>query len=562
MRTFLALFRFLPGPQGRRNLQVLARLLAVFVVLVIIFSVAFHYLMELEGRRYSWTTGVYWTMVVMSSLGFGDITFESDIGRAFSVLVLVSGSIFMLVLLPFMLIHFFYVPWMESQSAARAPREIPATTRDHVVLTGLGPIESVLIKMMQRYQRGYVLIVPDLNEALQLFDRGYRVMLGDLDDPETYRRARVDQAALVATTRSDTANTNVSFTVQEISETVPVVATVSSPAAVDILQLAGCDHVLQLGEMLGQALARRILGQDARCHVIGEFGDLLIAEAAPAGTPLVGLSLREARLRDRANINVVGVWQRGHFEIAGPETRIHATSTLVLAGSREQLDTYNAMFGMYRETVAPVIIVGGGRVGRAVGRALEAEGIACYIVERQPERIRDPERYIQGDAAELEVLNRAGIMEAGSVVITTHDDDINIFLTIYCRRLRPDAQILARATLERNVSTLHRAGADFVLSYATTGATIIFNLLRQTDILLLAEGLSAFRLPVPASMVGKSIAACSIRRDTGCNVIAVVRNGAFEVNPDPSVPLPRDAQLVIIGDVEAESRFVRRFTPE
>jgi voltage-gated potassium channel len=562
MRTFLALFRFLPGPQGRRNLQVLARLLAVFLVLVIVFSVAFHYLMELEGRRYSWTTGVYWTMVVMSSLGFGDITFESDIGRAFSVLVLVSGSVFMLVLLPFMLIHFFYVPWMESQSAARAPREIPATTRDHVVLTGLGPIESVLIKMMLRYQRAYVLIVPDLNEALQLFDRGYRVMLGDLDDPETYRRARVDQAALVATTRSDTANTNVSFTVQEISETVPVVATVSSPAAVDILQLAGCDHVLQLGEMLGQALARRILGQDARCHVIGEFDGLLIAEAAPAGTPLVGLSLREARLRDRANINVVGVWQRGHFEIAGPETRIHATSTLVLAGSREQLDAYNAMFGTYRETVAPVIIVGGGRVGRAAGRALEAEGIAYRIVERQPERVRDPEKYVLGDAAELEVLNRAGIMEAGSVVITTHDDDINIFLTIYCRRLRPDAQILARATLERNVSTLHRAGADFVLSYATTGATIIFNLLRRTDILLLAEGLSAFRLPVPASMVGKSIAACSIRRDTGCNVIAVVRNGAFEVNPDPSIPLPRDAQLVIIGDVEAESRFVRRFPPE
>lgn len=54
--------------------------------------------MEREGQTHSWVSGTYWTLVVMSTLGFGDITFPSDVGRAFSVVVLLSGTIFMLVL--------------------------------------------------------------------------------------------------------------------------------------------------------------------------------------------------------------------------------------------------------------------------------------------------------------------------------------------------------------------------------------------------------------------------------------------------------------------------------
>lgn len=69
-------------------------------------------------------TGFYWTLVVMSTLGFGDITFTSDIGRAFSVLVLLSGVILLLILLPFVFIKFF-APWMEAQARSRAPRELP-----------------------------------------------------------------------------------------------------------------------------------------------------------------------------------------------------------------------------------------------------------------------------------------------------------------------------------------------------------------------------------------------------------------------------------------------------
>jgi len=557
--TTSVLISFFGEKRQQRNLRVLVWLFVSFIALLAVFSAGFQWLMAYEGQSHSWITAVYWTFVVMSTLGFGDITFASDVGRLFSIIVLLSGTIFLLVLLPFTFIQFFFLPWIEAREAARAPTRVPLRVRDHVILTHLGPVESALIRMLGQAHVDYVVLVDELTDALLLHDQGIEVMWGPFDDPETYRLAGVERAALVVANRTDTANTNVAFTVREISESVPLVATASSDASVDILDLAGCSRVLRMGEMLGQALARRVLGRDAKCHVIGEFDGLLIAEASAAGTPLVGRSLRQIGLRAHANVNVVGNWNRGKFQIATPDMVIQSTSVLVFAGSREQLDQYDSLFCIYNLTEKSVVIIGGGRVGRAVGAALAQQGIRYVIVERLAERIRDPQHYVLGDAAELEVLVQAGINDCASVVITTHDDDMNVYLTLYCRRLRPDVQILARSNLERNVSTLHRAGADFVLSYATIGATMLYNLLRRSDVLLLAEGLHVFRLPTPPRLQGKTLIDSGIRQTTGCSVIAVVRDGEFDINPPAETVLDAAVELVVIGDAESESRFHTAF---
>ena len=74
--------------------------------------------------------------------------------------------------------------------------------------------------------------------------------------------------------------------------------------------------------------------------------------------------------------------------------------------------------------------------GLWAGRALAEREIDYRIVEKDPALIGDPNKYILGSAAELEVLQQAGIMKAPTVIVTTNDDDLNVYLTIYCRRLR------------------------------------------------------------------------------------------------------------------------------
>lgn len=338
------LYYFLRQGPSRVSLFNLLRFLLLLVALITLYSILFHVIMEFEGQSHSWVTGFYWTLTVMSTLGFGDITFESDLGRIFSSIVLVSGVIFLLILLPFTFIEFFYAPWLRLQAEKRAPSTVPPKTEGHVILTALDPVTSQLIRKLDQYHYQYVLLVGDLNEALRLHDLGYRVMRGDLDNPVTYERAAAERARLVAATGNDMVNTNVAYTVREITDTVPIMTVANHRASVDILELAGSNHVLQLGEMLGQALSRRVSGGDTLAHVIGQFDDLFFAEAPVGDIPLAGLTVRETKLRQQIGVTILGVWERGKFSLAGPDTPISAGTVLVMVGREDDIRRYNELY--------------------------------------------------------------------------------------------------------------------------------------------------------------------------------------------------------------------------
>ena len=563
MRFFTSLLTFfLSNRPRRRNFLLLVRFVALFALLVGAYSVVFHTIMALEGQEFSWFTGVYWTLTVMSTLGFGDITFHTDLGRLFSTVVLLSGTIFMLILLPFTFLQFFWTPWIEAQNAARIPQQLPEDVADHVIITQQDSLTHALIERLDQFHYRYVLVVTDPDEAMRLHDHGMSVIAGHLDDPDTYTRARADKAALVVTTCSDQVSTNITVTVRTVDEKVAIAAIADTPASVDILELAGCTQVFQLAELLGEALARRVSGGDALAHTLGRFDELLIAEATAVRTPLVGKTLAEAGLRRVTGVTVIGVWERGQFESARPESVIGNGTVLLLAAAQEQIDSYNRLFVIYNQYPEPVIIIGSGRVGLATARSLERRGVDYRLVDQDLSRDTEDGRFIGGSAAEFEVLQRAGIETAPSVVITTRDDDTNVYLAIYCRKLRPDLQIIARANDERNISTLHRAGTDFVMSYASMGASAMANMLKDSSTLMVAEGLELFRLPVPAALTRQSIAESSLRARTGCTVVASCIDGGITVNPDPSRPLPERGEIILIGTAEGEREFLRLFASE
>jgi len=416
---------FFQKESTKRNVRQLYKYLLTLSVLVAVYSVLFHFIMEAEGRDHSWITGVYWTLTVMSTLGFGDITFQSDLGKAFSIVVLLSGMIFLLSLLPFMFIKFFYAPWVEAESRKRAPRELPQGTRGHVILTGYDPVTMALIQKLEARRIDYVLIESDFKRALDLYDMGVKVAVGDADDPETYRRLRVDQAALVAATNRDEINTNIAFTVRELSESVPILTTADSPYSEDILRMAGSTKVLLLYEILGRSLAAWTVGGDCRANIISRFDHLIIAEFAAMGTPLVGKTLAESRLRESFGINVVGIWDRGRFSVPHADTRIERTTVLVLAGSEENLAAYDEVYSFYhlcKLTLDPILIVGSGRVGDTIARRFKERESPYLVIEKNPKRLHDEKHYVVGDAADIRTLQRAWIEKAPAALVTTHDD--------------------------------------------------------------------------------------------------------------------------------------------
>ena len=542
----------------KANINLLIKYLLLIIALITAYSIIFHYLMDLEGQKHSWVTGFYWTIVVMSTLGFGDITFTSDIGRVFSILVLLSGVILLLILLPFIFIKFFFAPWMEAQARSRAPRELPPGTRNHIIITNYDQVTSALIRKLISHKQDYVVVVDELQRALELYDSNIRVAVGNIDDPETYSNMQVQNAKLVVATNSDQMNTNITLTLRENYEHLPIVTTAESPHSVDILQMAGSSRVLQLYDLLGNSLAAWTIAGDCRSNIIGRYGQLVIAQAPVMGTPLIGKTIAESSIRESYGLTVVGIWERGKFVIPRPDTVIGRTSVLVFAGTEDSVASYDEVYSLYQiYKVAgdPVIIVGGGRVGQAIAARFQKEDIPYLIIEKSRRRTEEDFRFVYGDAADIHTLEKAWFEKAPAALITSHDDTTNIYLTKYLRSLRPDMQILSRASEDRNVSTLHRAGADFVMSYASLGANTIFNFLMDEETLLLAEGLNFFHLQAPRSLIGKTLLQSGIREKTGCTVIAVQHKDSISVNPEPNLLISRDDEIILVGTYDTERSF-------
>ncbi|GBD32426.1 MAG: potassium transporter TrkA [Gemmatimonadales bacterium] len=550
---------------GLRPARPFIQYVILLVAIILLYGWLFHVIMEWEGQEHSWFTGIYWTLTVMSTLGFGDITFTSDLGRVFSTAVLLTGIVLLLVILPFLFIRLVYAPWLEEQSRRRfkALRSVPKDTRDHVIICANDPIALGLVQRLRLAGVRSWVIEPDGELAGRMSDAGFPVLTGDIDAVETYAGARVETARLVLANAADTVNTNIVLTVRELSPTVPIAAIVEYEDSVDILELSGATYVFPLKQRLGEQLASRVSAGNARANVIGRFHHLLLAEFPVHNTPLQNKTVRETRLREATGVSIVGVWEHGRLLPAHPELQLSPLSVPVVVGTEEQIRGLDELLVIYDANPNPVLVIGGGKVGRAAARALKARGLAVHVVERngalEPKVAGIPDKVFIGDAADREVLAAAGVEQAPSILLTTHDDAMNIYLTVYCRRLNPDARILTRVTHERNVEAIQRAGADFVLSYAALGVQTVFAAVQGRELVVLGEGVDLFYIPVPQGLAGQSLAQTGIGAKTGLNVIAVQADGKIEMHPQPGEPLREGSVLVALGSAQQRQAFEELF---
>ncbi len=548
----------------RPNLRALASYTLLLVATVALFAAGFHWIMyQVEGQEHSWITGVYWALTVMTTLGFGDITFHSDLGRLFSLVVLLTGVVLLLIVLPFVFIRFFYAPWMESRMRFHAPRAVPPGTQGHVILCSLDSLATSLMTRLRLHGITHFVIEPDPVKAVQLHIDGVPVVTGGAEDRTTYEALEVAQARMVVANCADTINTNITLTIRELSPQVPIAAVAEHEQSIDLLELSGSNHVLPLKLRLGEHLANRVSAGHLHCHVVGRMGDLLIAEFPVHNTPLAGRSLREMQLRETFGLNVVAVWERGRLVPVTPDTILADGSFPVVMGSEDQITKLDTYLVIYNTNFNPVLVIGGGKVGCVTTQTLRSRGVTVHMIERE-ETLRSSlegvaDRLFIGDAADRELLMSAGLAEAPSVLLTTNDDAMNIYLAVYYRRLNPELRVISRITHERNIEAIHRAGADFVLSYASLGSESVMSLLQSRESVILGEGFDLFYIPVPASLAGQALATSHIRAQTGLNVLALRLPDGEVIPATASMVLKPGCELVMLGNEPQRQDFIDEF---
>ena len=537
----------------------------VLVGVILLYSWLFHVLMAWEGREHSWFTGVYWALTVMSTLGFGDITFTTDLGRAFSSVVLVTGILLLLIILPFLFIRLVYGPWLELQSRRRLEmlRSVPSDLSGHVIICANDPIALGLVERLRVANIPAFVIEPDPIVASRLHDEGQPVLTGEVDAIGTYTAARAQHARLVLANASDTVNSNIVLTVRELTSTVPIAAVAEFSDSVDILELSGATHVLSLKERLGEHLAHRVSSGSARVNVISKFHDLLLAEFPVHNTPFQERTIRETKLRQSTGVTIVGVWERAQLQAARSSYRLSSSSMPVVIGTPQQIQELDEILVIYDANPHAVMVIGGGKVGRAAAKALKRRDVRVHMVERN-DRLKTkianiPDRLFMGDAADRDLLEAAGVRDAPSILLTTHDDAMNVYLTVYCRRLNPETRILTRVTHERNVEAIRRAGADFVLSFASLGIETVFSNVQGRELVMLGEGVDLFHILLPDELAGRSLEGAEIGTRTGLSVIAIQEDGRMRTNPSASHTLMPGCTLLALGTPEQLRAFVKCF---
>jgi len=561
LKTFVTqLTVFAKETEIRQNLRPLGRFLVFLLATVGIIAGAFQFLMRtVEGQEHSWIAAFYWTLVTMSTLGFGDITFGSDTGRVFSIFVILLGIVLILIIFPYIFLTYVAGPWLEARVRFAAPRELPEDHSGHIILCAWDELGPGLVSQFRAHNLPYVVLESDPERAARWVREGIQVMLGEVDSQDTFRKARADQARLVLANLDDRTNTNIILTVREVAPDVPILAVASNEDAMDVLELAGATRVLPLRKQLGELLAARVNAGHAETHIIGEFGELVIAEFPVQNTPLSGRSVRESGLRRNFGLTAVGVWDHGVLHPIHPDRVLSDHCLPVVVGTREQMLDLNELLYIYDTNWNPVIVIGGGKVGRSATRALKRRGVPVHLLEKQASLAKRwsqlADRIIVGDAANLDTLEEAGIHEAPAVLLTTNDDATNIFLTVYCRKLNPDLRIVCRVTHERNVESIRRAGADLVLSYASLGVQTVSSIARNRPLVLLGEGVELLEEPVPPKLAGLSLSESQIGARTGLTVVAWRIGGHFEINPSAEAILPSGGQLYLIGTADGLSGF-------
>ncbi len=153
------------------------------------------------------------------------------------------------------------------------------------------------------------------------------------------------------------------------------------------------------------------------------------------------------------------------------------------------------------ESSLRAIVVGYGPIGRSLARILEESGVEATVIDLNHETVaelgRTGKRAIYGDASQREILERAGIARAGSLLHTASGPSAAVIQL--AKEMNPALRVLTRAGYQRDVAALAKLGADDVVSAEAEVA------LAMAERLLAQLGASAEQLDRARDRVRKEV---------------------------------------------------------
>jgi trk system potassium uptake protein TrkA len=213
-----------------------------------------------------------------------------------------------------------------------------------------------------------------------------------------------------------------------------------------------------------------------------------------------------------------------------------------------------------------VVVMGGGRVGYFLTRALRENNIEVTILE-QSQKIYDLVTrqvdcpVILGDGSSIRIQEQAGMSRANVFVAVTNHDQDNLIACQIAKRRFGVPKTVARVKNPRNEEVMQRMGVDITVSSTSIITSIIQSELptsRIRTVLDLRTGgleLMEYSLDSQSPVSGQTLRELSLPAD--CNIVTILRQGDAII-PRGDTRLEKGDTILALVKIGAEEKL-RKF---
>jgi voltage-gated potassium channel len=245
--------------------------LGVIVIFLIILTEA---LILKMAEGWDFFTAFYTAVVTISTVGYGDYTPKTFIGKL-SIIIYILAGVGAVAYTMGNIASFFIEGHFKKYFRMRKMMDKIRKLNNHYIICGYGRLGKVIAEELKKSGISYVIIDSDekrLEEAIEK-DPSLICIVGDATSDDILKKAKIEKAkGLISVVSSDAENVFITLSAKKLNPNIYVVAKAERPSTLDKLIKAGADRAVCPYIVGGMEIARIAINPD-----IVEFVHSLVA---------------------------------------------------------------------------------------------------------------------------------------------------------------------------------------------------------------------------------------------------------------------------------------------